>query len=205
MREDKLLWLVERIYFTFNKQPPKQSSGQFTVLRDALEDVPDNCIRHIARRVQDLDDMPRNLIKFCFACWREWQAENGEGGYVKCETCGGSGGWTYFKHVQGDDGMEWHEFFSPCPACTYIIPRLREKVRPCCKKPWELEREGAVIMPHDYPGGSLQFASDNGFGPKVRSSADNPYDKKLDRLMASLGREMTVQRGVTEPAYAEEW
>lgn len=206
MREDRLLWLVERIYNTFGKQPPKQNSGQFITLRDNLADLPDNCIKYITQKATDLDDMPKNLTKFCFACWREWQAENGESGFIKCETCGGTGGWTFFKREKTLEGkMEWHEYFSPCPACTYIIPRLREKVRPCCKKPWELEREGCIIMPHDYPGGVLQFISDNGLGDKVRGRDENPYDKRLDKLMASLGRQMVVEKGVTEPAYAEAW
>ena len=192
MREDRLLWLVDRIYNTFGKQPPKQNSPQFQVLRDNLADVPDNCIKYISSKAADLDDMPRNLTKFCISCWREWQSENGEGGYVKCETCGGTGGWTFFKQVKGDEGMEWHEYFSPCPACTYIIPRLREKVRPSCKLPWQLEREGCIVMPHDYPGGVIHFRRDKGLGQDAPQTEDNPYDRKVEAILAGVGRKMDM-------------
>ena len=193
MREDRLLWLVERIYDTFGKKPPTQNSGQFRTLCDNLSEIPDDCIKYIAHKVTDLDDMPRNLTKYCFAAWREWQTENGESGFIKCSTCGGTGGWTFFRQSENLDGkMEWHEYFSPCPACTYIIPRLREKVRPSCKLPWQLEREGCIVMPHDYPGGVIRFRGDNGLGPAVPQTEDNPYDRKVEAILAGVGKKMDM-------------
>ena len=112
------LWIIEHIYATFGKQPPKQSSPQFQLLYDNIRELPNECARYIVRKAAELDDMPRNLSKFCVGAWRDWQFENGSSFENSCQTCNGAGGWTYFKKVNGTDGPEWHEFFSPCPACT---------------------------------------------------------------------------------------
>lgn len=192
MREDRILWLVDRIYNTFGRPVPKQNSGQMQVLRDNLSEVPDECVKYIARKATDLDDMPRNLTKFCYGCWHEWQAETGEGGEYQCGTCDSFGGWTYFRKVEGNDGLEWHEFFSPCPVCTYIIPRLRKTVKPCCKYPWELERDGGVVMPNHYPGGVLQFKHDKGIDVQTKPEDVRAFARKWQDVKAKLVQRATA-------------
>lgn len=193
MREDRILWLVDRIYNTFGRTVPKQGSGQMQVLCDNLSELPDECARYIARKATDLDDMPRNLTKFCFACWREWQTENPGNGYRDvCGTCNGDGGWTYFRQVEGNNGQEWHEFFSPCPVCTYLAPRHREKIKPLCKYPWDLEKEGCIVMPAGYKGGVLQFKSDKGIGPQVFTMGRKYFACKVEAVKADMAARMTA-------------
>lgn len=155
--------LFANIFHTFGRQAPAHNSPFFSTLLDNVSDLPDECAGYIFQRVKDLDSLPQNLSKFFYSCWEQWKAENPNAIYREaCQTCGGTGGWYYLKRIQEIGGeTRMHDFFSPCPSCTWIPPRLREKIRPSCKTPRDLKAEGCIVMPHGYEGGVAKFIEDS--------------------------------------------
>ncbi len=151
--------LAAGICHTFGRQAPAREGGQFAMLLGNLERVPDDCAGYIYQRARELENMPANLSRFCTLCWEQWKADDPDGaGRSPCRTCAGSGGWTFFRRADG----RWREFFSPCPECASIPPRLRSRLRPSCQTPEQLRARGCLVLPPDYPGGAAAFRRDKG-------------------------------------------
>ena len=148
--------LAAGICHIFGRPEPPREGGQFAALRGSLERVPDACAGYIYRRARELETMPANLSRFCTLCWEQWKADDPEGAGAPCATCGGSGGWTFFRRAEG----AWREFFSPCPECTFLPPRLRARLRNACQTPEQLRARGCLVPPADYPGGAAAFRRD---------------------------------------------
>ena len=186
MTEQTAYWIVDRIYNTFGRPVPRQTSGQFQTLYDNINQLPDVCAKFIARKATELDNLPSNLSKFFLSCWEEWKTENPDSVYrIACQTCGGAGGWTFFR--QDVDTGSWHEFYSPCPACTYLPSRYRDRLRSACKTPRELQAEGCLVMPNGYKGGILRFRLDKGIDKYPDQDATSFADdvrKVQDRMIA---------------------
>lgn len=164
MTEDVAYALMERMYNTFGKSVPKQNSGQFQVLFENVQNVPDVCAKYIARKMSDLDSMPQNLSKFFWTCWESWKLDNPDQlTREACPECGGTGGVAYFRCFPKPNGKsKWIECFSPCPQCTWIPQRLKEKVRPFCYTKRELEEKARrdstyVLLPEEYKGNTALF------------------------------------------------
>lgn len=166
MQEHTVYGLVERIYDTFGRPVPKRESGQVQVLMENVQDIPDVCATYIARRISDMDDLPRNLSKFFWVCWEIWKAENPQSvAKETCPECGGSGGTYFFRMVERAGKEEWHNCFSPCPYCTWIPPEMRDRIKPLCRTKQQLHaletRDATIlVLPDNYKGNVAKFRLD---------------------------------------------
>ena len=195
----------DSIYCVFGRQAPREASGQFQTLLTNIAEIPDECASYIYQRATDLDSLPQNLTKFFRTCFEAWKSDNpGKLYRESCQTCGGSGGWTYFRQIE-DGSM--HEFFSPCPSCTWIPHNLREKVRPACQTPPQLKQRGCWPVSPSYKGGLLKYRIDANLDAKpehigLPTSGEEAKKAWMNRVHAiNQGRSPLQREELSEEAF----
>lgn len=147
MSEDKVYECLVAIYAVFQKVAPARNSPTVKMLASKVQDIPDTLDTYIVDKMIERDTMPANLIGAFHGAWASWRMENPNlVRRERCPMCQGSGGWTYYKELEG----RWRELFSFCPVCS-------KKDGHVCKTPAQLREEGLLVLPTDYPGGACAF------------------------------------------------
>lgn len=184
MKDHIVYDMVCEIYATFQKLPPKRESRIVEKLVESLEDVPDRVASYIETRVGQNNNLPTNLIKACREAWESYclahptaKAERN-----RCPYCYGNGGWVYFKV---SEGKTW-QFWSFCPHCQPENESTR-------KTPRQLQDEGALVMPSNYPGGVVKFRQD--YGIDAPAPVNEYARRSIENLRAMMKR--------VQPGYAE--
>jgi hypothetical protein len=90
---------------------------------------------------------------------------------------------VYFKCDR--DGKTW-QFWSFCPHCTPENEATR-------KTPRQLQDEGALVVPSNYPGGVVKFRQD--YGIDAPAPVNDYARRSIENLRAMMKR--------VQPGYAE--
>ena len=158
MREDIAYSMVCTLYATFGKAAPSRGAAVFQAVYNRIADISDQAADYITEHLQDGDELPKNLGKAILAQFFNWQAENGIKAEKRyCQTCQGKEGWEtirFHPRFKGVLVFAW----APCPDCSaHLIPH---GFKPMYRK--DLEEDGALVIPPNYPGGRSGYCRDYG-------------------------------------------
>ena len=182
MNTDRAYTLFTMIHAIFGRTAPQKGSLVFDTLQDNTQDIPDECGQYIYSKAQDLDSLPQNLTKFFRKCWDMWRIDNPN--RIARESfpeCGGSNGTYFFRCLKKENGKrEWIQCFAPCPVCTWIPPRMKDRIRPFCYTKRELAEKARldasyVLIPDSYKGDVARFRLEM----KIDNLPPNPYFPKM--------------------------
>lgn len=180
MREDQAYAMVCTLYATFGKSAPARGSAVFQTIFDRVADIQEEAAEYIVERLQDGDDLPKNLGKAIVAHWFNWQNENGITQEKKyCPMCEGHGAWECFRRVERNGKPSWIHIPFRCPRCTEGPDK--DKLKPV----QQLRREGWLVMPHNYPGGVIAFRREQVLGlPPIQTSLVNHTPQNIQKLLS---------------------
>ena len=152
MTEEKVYQCLVAIYAVFQKVAPARGGPTVKMLAQKVADIPDHLDEYIVDKLAERDTMPQNMINAFKGAWMTWRMENPNlVQRERCPVCQGSGGWTYYKELEG----RWRELFSFCPMCA-------QKDGHVCKTPAQLREDGLLVLPPGYRGGACAFRRAHG-------------------------------------------